>query len=416
MKNIFIFLLSLLTTFQAGATGKETLGIEVNSGRSARCNTLVEMAITGNDINAGTPVALFETTNGTEKNIPCQITDDDQGKPRLYWILAGNTPANTTRTYRLETNGKKAHAPAIKVTDKNGTLTLGSKKHPILRYNYKTVYPPQGIDTAYRRSGFIHPAWSPSGNILTNIQPKDHYHHYGIWNPWTRVIYDGKTYDLWNLGDKQGTVVYDRTLGKVEGPVWAGFTVKHKHLIFKETGPYDIMDELWSLKAWETAENGDKRFMWDFVSTLTPSTALPVLLEAYRYAGFGYRATGEWTKENCIMYTSEGKQRPQIDGTDARWIYITGTCRNGKSGLLFMSYPENRNHPEPLRIWDQNANNGRGDAFINFAPTKNKDWKLEPQQTYKLKYRVMAYDGEITPEEAERTWNDFANPPTVTIK
>jgi len=69
-----------------------------------------------------------------------------------------------------------------------------------------------------------------------------------------------------------------------------------------------------------------------------------------------------------------------------------------------------------LRIWDENANDGRGDAFINFAPTKNKDWELKAGEDYLLRYRVLAYEGEMTAEKANRLWNDFAYPPTVVTK
>ena len=66
--------------------------------------------------------------------------------------------------------------------------------------------------------------------------------------------------------------------------------------------------------------------------------------------------------------------------------------------------------------WNEGANGGRGDAFVNFAPTKNKDWKLMPGKHYTLRYRVFSYDGEMTRERADRLWNDFAYPPKVTIK
>jgi hypothetical protein len=149
---------------------------------------------------------------------------------------------------------------------------------------------------------------------------------------------------------------------------------------------------------------------------LQPVTSLPVLLKEYRYAGFGYRATAEWTKENCEMLTSEGKTRPEIDGSTARWVYVTGETKTGRSGLLFLGYPANYNAPEPLRIWDGQANNGRGDVFINFAPTKTKDWELKPGEKYALKYRLVSYEGEMTAERANQLWNDFAFPPEVEIK
>ena len=60
-----------------------------------------------------------------------------------------------------------------------------------------------------------------------------------------------------------------------------------------------------------------------------------------------------------------------------------------------LSHPENYNHPEPLRIWDKKANGGRGDVFANFAPTKDKDWILEPGKTYTLKYRLVVFNGKF---------------------
>ena len=64
--------------------------------------------------------------------------------------------------------------------------------------------------------------------------------------------------------------------------------------------------------------------------------------------------------------------------------------------------------PEPLRIWNEEANGGRGDVFVNFCPTKMKDWTLEPGHTYVLRYRVLTFDGTVAPETAERLWEAFA--------
>jgi len=57
----------------------------------------------------------------------------------------------------------------------------------LLQYNFGITMPPAGINEAYKRSGYIHPLYTPHGQVLTRIQPPDHYHHYGIWNPWTHI-------------------------------------------------------------------------------------------------------------------------------------------------------------------------------------------------------------------------------------
>ncbi|MDR2041275.1 MAG: PmoA family protein [Tannerella sp.] len=352
---------------------------------------------------------LSERKGWRNVQVPSQ-TVEIAGRTMLYWILTGHTKAGDVRIFTARAVEKCLVRNVMEVDDTQKALVLKKDGKPVLQYNYAYIEPPAGVDTVFRRSGFIHPAWSPAGNVLTNIQPEDHYHHFGIWNPWTRVVYGDHTYDLWNLGDRQGTVRAGAIRGIARGAVFSGYDAALDHLAFTPEGEQILMEECWKVKAW----NLPGVFLWDFESHLYPS--VPLLMEAYRYAGFSCRATPEWTGENCVMLTSEGKTRQEIDGSTARWIFMTGDTQTGRSGLLFLSHPQNYNAPEPLRIWDKQANGGRGDAFINFAPTKNKNWELTPGRHYLLRYRVAAYEGEMTPATADRLWNDWAHPPVVEIK
>jgi hypothetical protein len=129
----------------------------------------------------------------------------------------------------------------------------------------------------------------------------------------------------------------------------------------------------------------------------------------------GWRAAETWTKENSAVVTSEGKSRRDADGSKARWCIVQGTVGGHTAGAVMMSYPANFNHPEPLRIWPENANGNRGDLFANFSPTKDMDWPLEPETTYVLKYRFIVFDGTFTKEKAEAGWHYFASPPLVRV-
>lgn len=413
MKNNLLFCLILF--FYSSAMAQDQLNISVESGKFLRESTLVSMNISS-FLTEKEDIQLYELINGKKTKVACQIelTEDSSV---VYWRLEGKTNPGTERMYVAEKIQKNQVLSSNKMKIKNdgGGICIMSGEKPLLNYIYKTVYPPEGVDSVFRRSGFIHPLWSPSGNILTNIQPKDHYHHYGIWNPWTRIEYDGDIYDLWNLRDKQGTVKFARLIDTFEGELLSGFVSMHEHYIFNNQGEKEILKENWKVKATELKNQHQSSYLWDFESVLIPDTELPLILKEYRYAGFAFRATDVWTKDNSTMLTSEGKERQEIDGTRARWIYITGECKIGKSGILFMGHPQNYNYPEPLRIWDEQANGGRGDVFINFAPTKNMDWTLSPGNKYTLKYRMYVYDGEITPEYAEQLWTDFAFPPEVKL-
>ena len=109
---------------------------------------------------------------------------------------------------------QKSLAQKMELNDNNGTLIFRAGNKDLLSYQYKTVYPPAGQDTNYKRSGFIHPLYTPHGQVLTRIQPPDHYHHYGIWNPWTHTLFENDTVDFWNIKGRQGTVRFAKFISK----------------------------------------------------------------------------------------------------------------------------------------------------------------------------------------------------------
>ncbi|MEI9908294.1 MAG: PmoA family protein [Bacteroidota bacterium] len=274
------------------------------------------------------------------------------------------------QTYQL-IKGTPGKFNQVTVNEKDGAYIISAGNKNLLSYVHKKVYPPAGIDTAYGRSGFIHPLWTPHGQEITRIQPKDHYHHYGIWNPWTHVLFENDTVDFWNIGGKNATVRFAKLLSQTSGTIFSEIKVLHEHVVLKKDGGEKIaLNENQTIRIYKPEEHSDYYIM-DFISEMSCASQSPFHIVAYRYAGFGWRATEFWTKDNSEMLTSEGKTRDNTDGTKGRWIIVYGDLPgNDSGGAVMLSSPENFNHPEPLRIWDKNANGGRGDVFANFATTK----------------------------------------------
>src|SRR5689334_19320304 len=129
----------------------------------------------------------------------------------------------------------------------DSVLTISSGDHKLLVYNFNTVYPPKGIDTNYKRSGFIHPLYTPHGQMLTRIQPPDHYHHYGIWNAWTHTVFEKDTVDFWNIKGHQGTVRFVKFTERYFGTEFAEFTALLEHVAFKKDGTEKV-----ALNEWQT--------------------------------------------------------------------------------------------------------------------------------------------------------------------
>ncbi len=362
----------------------------------------------------GQHIALYEITPAGEREIACQA---EAGMVPGIWFLAENEGGK--KEYILRKVAGPDDSPrqiTLKRNEQATTLLVRGK--PLLGYNHAEVYPPEGVDPLFRRSGFIHPLWSPGGEPLTRIQAPDHYHHYGIWNPWTKTTVNGREIDFWNLLKGEGTVKFAGYLEAVEGPVFAGFSVLQEHVFFGERNREELaMREIWNIRAWNYS--GEKRAVIDLTSTLNTPLQDGIMLEAYRYGGgIGFRATEKWQRENSTILTSEGKVRADADGTNARWCIVEGesSVKEGRSGILFLSHPTNRMHPEPMRVWPPDANNGRGDIFFEFCPIRHEGWKLDPLQNYTLRYRMVVFDGTMTPGEAEKHWESFAHPPKVLIK
>lgn len=359
-----------------------------------------------------TALSLVEVRGDKKSPVPFQIED---GKQRtLHWLIYPNENRSSRHVYELIKAKPKKRRSNVQVQAENGLLTIYAGNKKILSYQYGTVYPLAGVDSAYQRSGFIHPLWSPHGQVLTQIQPADHYHHYGIWNPWTHTVFEADTVDFWNLAKRQGTVRFARFVSVSDGPVFGEYQALHEHIVFKKDGKEKVaLNELQSVRVYQP--DNENYYIADITIEMSCAGVSPVLLLEYRYGGLGWRATEQWHKDNSDVLTSEGKMRKDADGTRARWCIVQGEIDKDYAGVAMMSYPTNYNHPEPLRIWPENQN-GRGDVFANFSPTKNMDWPLEPGRRYVLKYRLIVFNGRFTKEKAESAWQNYAASPKVSVR
>jgi len=401
-----VLLLLLTGTFPVSA--QLLARISVKAGAHQYVNLPVSTPMKDAVISRQDSLQFFEIQQGHRKPVPFQISDGSY----LYWIMDGKTAPGKIRVYELVKGAPVPAMALMQAKDSAGALVLKEGSQHLLQYNYNIVEPPAGVDTAYRRSGFIHPLWAPDGQVITNIHPKDHWHHVGIWNPWTHTSFKGKETDFWNLQKKEGTVRFKEFISRTQGPVLCGFQALQDHIAFSGKQETVAINEEWDVKAFNS--NGNTLRIWDIDNTMSCADTAGITLLQYRYGGgFGLRTTAEWKAGNSKVLTSEGKTRQDADSTRARWIKITGRTDKGEAGILVMSHPSNYDYPQPVRVWPEN--NERGEIMMNFSPTKMKSWKLKYGQTYRLCYRVLVFTNDISKEEAEDAWDAYATPPQITV-
>jgi hypothetical protein len=366
-------------------------------------------------VNLGKPLVLIKELDG--ETVPIDFQLDKEGTT-LWFVRDSEKNAEKNAIYRIE-NGVPPRKMETYLSEhkENGDLQLALDNKPLLSYRYEMTYPPEGVDSVHKKSGYIHPVITPKGDTLSRIQPPDHYHHYGIWGPWTHTQIDSRQVDFWNLGDRRGTVLFKEFNDTESGEVYASFNAAQEHVdLLAQEKPQVALNENLEVTLWNLMR--DDRYMFDYNSKFSSPLEDGILFEAYRYGGgIGMRFTERWKADNCSVLTSEGKDRLSADGTNARWCIVSGASADGKGteGILFMSHPENRAHPEPMRVWPIDANGGRGDMFFEFCPIRHKEWQIEPNKDYELKYRMVVFDGELNADEAEAYWQAFANPPEAQI-
>jgi type 1 glutamine amidotransferase len=409
----FLILCIALVLFSCGQGRNDSAilaTINVNSGEFERFDTPLSFsidAITQLDQNN---LRLYEIRGNQREPVTAQFSGGE--KKVMHWIMAGHTQPHQSRVFELRKGNPPGKELNVRLEKKEDSYVFYSIGKPVMQYNHAVVPAPEGKDPAFERSGFIHPLYAPNNAVLTAIHTESHTHHFGVWNPWTKTTFRGEEVDFWNLGKKEGTVRFGEMLSMEEGPVFGSLKVLHEHIAWPASTKETLaMKEQQEMKVYYRSNHA---FLVEINSHLTPVEEL--ILEEYRYGGFVLRATDQWTNKTTKFFTSEGLERDEADGERALWCVVNGETPEGKAGILMMGHPANYNHPEPVRVWPSDAFRGRGDMFINFSPTRNTEWALQPGQTYSLKYRMLVFEGEMDKESAARTWNDLTNPPLITLQ
>lgn len=308
--------------------------------------------------------------------------------------------------YRLEP-GQPAAFPKVECKDIDGkhvVFSVGGKD--VIRYNYGHIPPPAGVDPVFGRSGYLHPVWTPAGQVISNDVPKNHLHHHGIWFPWTSSEFEGRPSDFWNSGSKQGKVECVKVEKTVSGPVFAGFTARHRFVNTNgPDGPKTALDEVWEVRVYNLAD----RFVFDLVSSQTCATDKPLVIKKYRYGGLGFRGSIDWEgKEGVAFLTSEGKTRANGHETTARWCTMTGKIGGKEASIGFLCHPSNFRAPQNMRIHPD-------EPFFNWAPSQAGDFSIEPGKPYVSRYRFLVAAGPLPADTMDAAWKAYTEAPTLSV-
>ena len=330
--------------------------------------------------------------------LPLQVEPDGTATFVLHELRSG-----MTRRFRLE--GVKSDAASMKLVRDHDRLTITAAGRKMLTFQGGPgELPSADIKPIFRQGGYIHPVFTPSGRVITDDYPPDHFHHHGIWFAWTKTEFEGRKPDFWNVGDGTGRVEFVALDKTWSGKVHAGFTSRNRFVDVSAPKPVTVLNEKWAVTVYNIDQGPRPYTMFDLVSTQNLATSSPLVLPEYRYGGIGFRGSRQWlAKDNCDFLTSEGKDRSNGHGTRARWCHIGGRIDGQLAGIAILDHPSNFRAPQAMRI-------NPDQPFFCYSPSLSGDWKIEPDKPYISRYRFIVYDGAPDKAELDRLWDDYANP------
>jgi hypothetical protein len=326
---------------------------------------------------------------------------------RVTFLLPGETADHVVRRFALDPDTVSAAKGEWTLTDASaGAVELKRGDRLVFRYNLAPVSNPN-FPPGMARDAYIHPAYTPSGELITGDFSKAHPHHRGIFFAYTKTQVGDLHPDFWNFQSGTGKIHFDRLESLAAGPVTARIVSRHR---WEAKGAGTVLNETWEIEAFDVP--GSPFWLFDLTSTQQPAKA-PIELPPYRYGGMAYRGPDPFLKGPLDVLTSEGLDRQRGDQKPARWVDLTGPVKEGSErygGAAILDHPSNKNHPTVARIHPTSL------PFFAFTPSHDAKVTIPADRPTVFRYRVVIHDGHPHAALDERLWRDFAEPPTVVIE
>ncbi len=394
-----LFSLCLCCLFCTGMVDAQV--IEVSAGKYTRYQVPLQATL-NKRLAANTQYELINPRTGV--STPAQLIDSNT----LVFILPEKLLPDSTALYNLQPVAVNNYKNAVTIEREPAGLMVLVKDQPLLFYHTTEVKPPADSPSWYRRSGFIHPLFTPRGKILTDDFPAGHAHQHALFTAWPNTTFKKEFVDFWNTHQKSGTVEHIEVLKLTEGPVMAQLRVK---LRYKSHAHGEVLQEKWVMNFYPFTEN----YMFDLYLEQVNSTSDTLFLNQYHYGGLAFRGSRQWNphdktyfKSNWHIVTSEGIKDSLANQTHARWVDAFGLIDGAVAGAAVFNHPSNFRYPQAIRVHP-------GMPYWAFSPVVDGAFTINPGEYYRAQFRYFLHDGPVDKYLLEMVEKDWIDPPQVKV-
>ncbi len=141
------------------------------------------------------------------------------------------------------------------------------------------------------------------------------------------------------------------------------------------------------------------------------ASAGPLVLGDTKEGTFGIRLTSELSAPHDHMLNSQGSRgESAIWGKPADWVNYSGIVSGKPVGIAVFDSPSSFRHPTTWHARAYGLLAANPFALRAFTSDSNKDgsWTIPEGQSLKFRYRVLIYDGELSPAQLAELYRQYA--------
>jgi hypothetical protein len=289
-------------------------------------------------------------------------------------------------------------APENKGEKKEGNLRMEETRsdlfvlyddQPVLEYRIRSEMPTD-LPEYYQRTGFLHPIYSPSGQMVSDGFPVGYAHQNGFFNAWTNTTLQDSFVDFWNSHKGLAKVLHERVWERIEADGFLGFKSKIVHFS-RVHQDLPVLEEQYTVRV----HDRNDVFVWDVRSEQLNVTEDTLFLNKHLYGGLGIRGSKHWNPKDTANFlapaeflTSDGLTGDSANHTHPEWTAIYGDLPGGKAGMAVIPHPENFRWPVGVRVHPDLP-------YFSVSPVIKEGFFIPPGETYLARYRVVVFDGEV---------------------
>ncbi|WP_339926363.1 PmoA family protein [uncultured Cyclobacterium sp.] len=394
-----IFLLPVVLVWFSACSKAPIINIELNADGIERVNYPLTIPLDPNLALSGDYILENETSG---KTYQAQALPSGE-----LMVFIDQMPSETEAVFGLsKSSGNKEYKMKINQTEEGVEVISGQQ--PVLFYQTAVAKPPSGLPDYYKRSGMIHPLYSPSGQALTDAFPAGHTHHHAIFNAWVNTKFKGEKVDFWNQHSETGTAEHVNLISAAAGPSAAIIESTLRHLSLKEG---EVLGEKWTIMVYPT----DDYFLFDLISEQTNTSTDTLFILEYHYGGMGFRGSKEWNNVDSTNFTntweiltSEGYTNENANHTHASWVTASGEVDSKTAGVTVFGFPDNFRYPQAIRVHPSMP-------YWVYAPMVDGEFYIAPGDSYKSKFRYYVPNGKPNQEVIENIDEGLKSPIKVKV-